>query len=210
MEAARKKLDVNYIEGTSIAKEAYKLEREASMVAANQALIAGQESERGAASAAGRVVAMQNMAGATTRANMEGAIQDRELLVAQEDSRLAGLQSDIDLAEAEGAQAAAADAATASATAATQGIQGFTTAATTAANEFLPLYKAKSSTRFEDAKNISWDLANTDAFDAAGDATFKGAKGMKNLKEFERWWKKLTDGQKEMITTDSGYLGTNN
>jgi len=56
MAAARKKLDVNFYEQLAIQKEPYELEREALLSAGAQAIEAGQESERGAAATAGRVM----------------------------------------------------------------------------------------------------------------------------------------------------------
>ena len=55
MAAARKKLEVNYIDALGIQKEPYELEREALLVAGAQGVEAARESERGAAAGVGRI-----------------------------------------------------------------------------------------------------------------------------------------------------------
>ena len=56
MADARKRLEVNFYDKLSVKKEPYELAIEAANVAAAQAIQAGQESERGAAATAGRVM----------------------------------------------------------------------------------------------------------------------------------------------------------
>ena len=102
-DAALKKLDVNYMKGTSIAKEAYKLDRERQLVAGKRAAESASGSERGGAATAGRILSAENTAGATTTAAMETALVDRNNAILAEETRLMGAKVNIDLAEAEGA-----------------------------------------------------------------------------------------------------------
>lgn len=206
MAKAKKRLDVNYLEGTSIAKEAFKLNREATLTAAEQALTAGVESERGSAATAGRVVATQNDAALKTQATMEQSLKDREFQIATEEARLQGLQADIDLGEAEGAQQAASDAATLSAQAATQGVQGFTTAAQTAATDFLPLYGQNKANQFTGAKATTFDNMQEKEFNTLGSANYISPLQMKNQREFDKWKKSLSTDQWNMISSNPSYL----
>lgn len=102
---AKAQLDVNYLEGLSIAKEPYELEREALLQAGAQALQAGVEGEtRGAAATAGRVLMAQQEQAAQQRAAMSREMQQLEQLAAQEESRLQGARADLMLGEAIGQQ----------------------------------------------------------------------------------------------------------
>ena len=102
---AKTQLDVNYLEGLSIAKEPYELEREALLQAGAQALQAGVEGEsRGAAATAGRVLMAQQEQAAQQRAAMSREMQQLEQLAAQEESRLQGARADLSLGEAVGQQ----------------------------------------------------------------------------------------------------------
>ena len=102
---AKAQLDVNYLEGLSIAKEPYELEREALLQAGAQALQAGVEGEtRGAAATAGRVLMAQQEQAAQQRAAMSREMQQLEQLAAQEESRLQGARADLMLGEAVGQQ----------------------------------------------------------------------------------------------------------
>ena len=204
---AKKQLDVNFVEGTSIAKEAFKLNREATTTAAAQALQAGVESERGTGATAGRVVTASNIEQAQNRASMEGALRDREMAIAEEDARLSGLKAEVSLSEAEGAQQAAADAAMLSAQAAEQGIQGFTTAANTLATDFLPLYGQNKANQFTGAKAVDLTTAQEKEFNALGTAKYKSATNhMMSQKKFNKYKKSLTPEQWNMFTSNQAYL----
>lgn len=125
MADARKKIEVNYYEGLSLQKEPYERAREAMLASGQQALQAGVEGEtRGAAATVGRV----QMAQGAAQRDVAGAQAERllglEKLAAGEDSRIAGLLSELDLEEAEGAQIAAAEAAKNRAAAVQQGVEG--------------------------------------------------------------------------------------
>lgn len=124
MEAARKRLEVNYVEQLGIDKEAYEEMREASLVSGAQTVEALQESERGIAAGAGRLGANQTAAqeAITTAQRAESLALDKA--VAKEDSRLRDVNVQLDLGEVAGAQQAGADARSAEAAALQQGFTG--------------------------------------------------------------------------------------
>jgi len=126
MAEAEKMLDINYLKGLSIQKEPYELEREALLASGAQAIEAARESERGAASAAGRIQMAQQEAQADVRTAMGKELTDIEKQILEEESRLRDIGVDIKLASVEGAQQAAADAWRARQMAISQGVQGIT------------------------------------------------------------------------------------
>ena len=137
---AKNKLDVNYLEGLAIAKEPYELEREALLQTSAAALQAGVEGEtRGAAAVAGQALMAQQAGAAGQRAAMSREMQALNQLAAQEDSRLQGARTELDLAEARGQQQMAADAAAARQAAISSGVQGIASMGMTAL-ESAPLY----------------------------------------------------------------------
>ena len=83
MQAARKKLEVNFYDKLSIQKEPYELEREALLSQGAQAIQAGVESERGAAATAGRIQMAQNEGQAGIRTAMGQELANLEKLSAQ-------------------------------------------------------------------------------------------------------------------------------
>jgi hypothetical protein len=110
MKEARKKLEVNYLRGLSIAKEPYELEREAMAQTAASALQAGVEGDpRGAAATAGRVMQTQQRMAAQQRAAMSKEMANLEQLAAQEDTQLQRMRTSLDVGEAVGAQKYAQD-----------------------------------------------------------------------------------------------------
>ena len=122
---AKAKLDVNYLEGLSIAKEPYELERESLLQTGAAALQAGVEGEtRGAAATAGQVLMAQQAQAAQQRAAMSREMQQLEQLAAQEESRLQGARVDLDLGEAIGQQQRAQQAQQSRASAMNAGIGG--------------------------------------------------------------------------------------
>jgi hypothetical protein len=139
MDAARKKLDVNFYEQLAIQKEPYELEREALLSAGAQAIEAGKESERGAAATAGRIYMGQQEGQRQIAGAMGQELSGLEKATAAEESRLAGLQSNLDLAQAKGAQLAARDAQEAANLATTQGMAGVVNVGQQVAKA-LPLY----------------------------------------------------------------------
>ena len=143
MFAARKRLEVNYMDALSVQKEPYELAREAMLAQGTQATQAGQESERGAAATAGRVQMGQNEAQGDIRTAMGKELTEIERLKVAEDARLRDLNVQLDLGEIEGAQMAAANAQEMSTAAMEQGFAGVTSAATQAANQ-IDLYQKQN------------------------------------------------------------------
>jgi len=110
MAAARKKLEVNYLAGLSIAKEPYELARENLLQRSAALTQAGVEgSTRGAAATAGQVLMAGQAQAAQQRASMSQEMNRLQELAAREESRLQGARVDLDIGEAKGAQQAAAD-----------------------------------------------------------------------------------------------------
>jgi hypothetical protein len=89
---------------------------------------AREGSTRGVASTAGQVYQQDLLGQQQVMAQQEQEMNRIEELIAGEDSRLAGLQADISLQEAEGAQIAAAEAENAKRAAISQGIEGIAAA----------------------------------------------------------------------------------
>lgn len=125
LQDARKRLDVNYMEDLGINKEIYDIARDRSMVQAAGLMEAAREgATRGVASTAGQVYQQDLLGQQQIMAQQEQEMNRIEGLIAAEDARLEGLQADISLQEAEGAQRAAAEAENAKRAAISQGIEG--------------------------------------------------------------------------------------
>jgi len=140
---AQEKLAVNYLEGLSIAKEPYELERENLLQAGAAALQAGVEGEtRGAAATAGQVLMAQQAQAAQQRAAMSREMQDLEKLAAQEESRLQGARVELDLGKAKGYQAQLADLRASEAASRLQGVQGIAQTSGDLFKAFTPLYNS--------------------------------------------------------------------
>jgi len=139
MASARARLDVNYMDALSVQKEPYELQREAMIAQGAQTIDAAQESERGAAAAAGRVQMAQNEAQGAIRTEMGKELTEIERLKVAEDARLRDLQTQLDLGEVEGQMMKARNAQEMAAQATAQGFEGVTSMATQAAN-LVPLY----------------------------------------------------------------------
>ena len=150
MQAARKKLEVNFYDNLSIQKEPYELEREALLAQGAQAIQAGVESERGAAATAGRIQMAQQEGQAGVRSAMGQELSALEKLSAQEDSRLRDIGTHLDLGEVEGAQLAAANAQQLAAQATGQGIEGVTSLGKQAVS-YIPLFEGKDAVNPDDA-----------------------------------------------------------
>ena len=110
MESARNRLDVNFYDKLSVKKEPYELAIEAANVAAAGAMEAGRESERGVAATAGRVMMADTDQQRQIAAAYGQDLMKLEEMTATEDSRLRDVNTQIDLAQVEGAQKAARDA----------------------------------------------------------------------------------------------------
>ena len=123
MAAARKKLEVNYLDALAINKLPYELEREALLVAGAQGVEAARESERGAAAGVGRIQLAQQKGQQGIRSAMGQEITALDRSAAAEESRLRDIGVQLDLGEVAGAQMASSDASQAAAAAQTQGFQ---------------------------------------------------------------------------------------
>jgi hypothetical protein len=186
MFAARKRLEVNYMDALSVQKEPYELARQAMLAQGTQATQAGQESERGAAATAGRVQMSQNEAQGDIRTGMVKELTEIERLKVAEDARLRDLNVQLDLGEIEGAQMAAANAEQMKNQALEQGFAGVTSAATQGAN-LIPLYGKNAIAQQQNA--IKGMTFTPDEFDKFGDVEGTtlgpaGGKGTTNL-DFE-------------------------
>jgi hypothetical protein len=158
MEAARKKLDVNFYAALSIPKEAYAQQVQANLVAGAGAIQAATEGEaRGAGAVAGMVQAQQNQAQNEIRANMGQDIYNLQAATAQEDARNRDIGIQMDLGEVEGAQLAAANAQEMGAAALQQGMQGVTSMTGQLAS-MAPLYD-KSNLRQNEKLNEQYNTA---------------------------------------------------
>jgi hypothetical protein len=121
---AKRALQVNYAKQMSIKKDPYEKERLAMLSAGEQVLSSAQDSDRGAASAAGNVM----IGGQVTQSNITDRQSDEliniENAILEEESRLRDIGVGLDLQEIQGNQQAAADARNASAQAKAQGYEG--------------------------------------------------------------------------------------
>jgi hypothetical protein len=186
MFAARKRLEVNYMDALSVQKEPYELARQAMLAQGTQATQAGQESERGAAATAGRVQMGQNEAQGDIRTAMGKELTEIERLKVAEDARLRDLNVQLDLGEVEGAQAAAANAEQMRNQAIEQGFAGVTSAATQGAN-LIPLYGKNTAAQQQGAlKGMSFTPDEFNKFGNVGGTTLgqAGSNGTTNL-DFE-------------------------
>tara|TARA_R110000796_G_scaffold148715_1_gene265578 strand:+ start:2282 stop:3061 length:780 start_codon:yes stop_codon:yes gene_type:complete len=139
MTAARKSLELNYMDALSIQKEPYELERDASLVAGAQATEVLRESERGAGRI-GSIYGQQQLAQRQISSAMGQEMFNLDYLSAQEDTRLRDIGTQIDLGEVTGAQLAAANSEERRAQQLQAGVQGIGNAAMTGV-EGLALYR---------------------------------------------------------------------
>ena len=146
MEAARKKLEVNFAKAKGIQKEPYELAREAVSSQGALALQAGVESDRGAEVTAGKVQMAANVGQAAIRGAMGEDLSKIESDIINEESRLRDLGIQLDLGEAEGAQLAARDAQEAATAATMEGFQGVASTLQQGL-EFIPLYQESRSAK---------------------------------------------------------------
>jgi hypothetical protein len=106
---AMNELTSNKFAGLNLPTEAYEREREAMLSAGAQAIGQAAEGEgRGVAAAAGRVQMAQQEGQRQIAGAMGEDLMKLEGLTAQEEARLSGARANLELAQAEGAQAAAA------------------------------------------------------------------------------------------------------
>jgi hypothetical protein len=183
---AMNELTANQFAGLSLPTEAYEREREAILSAGAQAIGQAAEGEgRGVAAAAGRVQMAQQEGQRQIAGAMGEDLMKLEGLTAQEEARLAGARANLELAQAEGAQAAAAQFGAQRDSA----ITGAFSSLASAGQQYLQsseLYKKGEGQRELDRLNKEYDNAVK-----AGNlsATFKDASG--NTLSFEEATKKL-------------------
>lgn len=146
---ARKDLGKNYYQAIGIQKEPYELSREGMLSTSFGLTQAAQESERGAAEAAGRIYLASQQGQGQIRSEMGKELSDLEKLTAQEASRLRDIGVGLDLEQAAGYQQAAADAQKAAAAATEQGMKSATDAAMTGIKEIVPLFPNKGTAKVE-------------------------------------------------------------
>jgi hypothetical protein len=183
---AMNELTANKFAGLSLPKEAYEREREAMLSSGAQAISQAAEGEgRGVAAAAGRVQMAQQEGQRQIAGAMGEELMKLEGLTAQEEARLSGARANLELAQAEGAQAAAAqfgaqkDAA----------LTGAFSSLANAGQQYLQsseLYKKNEGQRELDRLNKDYDKA---VKDGNVSSTFKDASG--NTLSFEEATKKL-------------------
>jgi hypothetical protein len=105
---AMKQLSANQFAGIGLPREAMERQIEANLSAGAEATQAGRESERGAAAIAGQVYRGQTEAQRAIAGDIGEQLTGLETATAQEEARLSQSRANLNLAEAEGAQAAAA------------------------------------------------------------------------------------------------------
>jgi len=111
MVKAKKVIEVNYMEGLPLPKEAYELERDSILSGGAQALSAGVEgSQRGVSAVAGAVNQAQGKAARRVAASQEQLITDNMRQAAQQDVVLQNQRLGIELGGVQGAQQAVSDA----------------------------------------------------------------------------------------------------
>jgi len=165
LEDAIEDLSVNYMEDLGINKEIYDIARDRSMVQAAGLMEAAREgSARGVASTAGQVYQQDLLGQQQVRAAQEQEMNRIEGLIAGEDARLAGLQANLSLQEAEGAQRAAAEAENARRQAIGEGVQGAISTVGQAVS-MAPLYgKGTAGQRKAGIESLGQDAVNEAIF----------------------------------------------
>jgi|TARA_R110000787_G_scaffold165059_1_gene278129 N-acetyl-beta-hexosaminidase len=127
MDAARSRLEKNFMESLSVPKGVFDATMEALNSVAFTALDAAREgSQRGVGTVAQNVLNSQNDALRDVQSEREKQLFNLEAATAEEESRLRDARASLDLQEAEGAQMAAADATEARNDAIQQGIGAVT------------------------------------------------------------------------------------
>lgn len=137
MEAAKKKLEINYARQLAVAKEPYEMQRDTLLRAkAQEQQAVAEAGPRLGGAAGGRSVIDFQRLNEAQRANMSREIMDINKAVVAEDSRLRDAKVAIDLEEVVGAQQEAADAAAARGEILTQAVANAGKAITTGVQAF--------------------------------------------------------------------------
>lgn len=157
-EKAMNQLSANQFAGIGLPTEAYDRERELIASTAAQVTEAGKESERGTAATAGRVQMAAQEGQRQIASDMGQQLMGLETATAQEEARLGAARANLNLAEAEGAQAAAAQAGAQQDAA----IKGIFTGLQSAGQQYLEgseLYKANEGTKELNNLRKEYDFA---------------------------------------------------
>jgi hypothetical protein len=155
---AMKELSANKFAGIGLPTEEYDRERELIASTAAQVTEAGKESERGTAATAGRVQMAAQEGQRQIASEMGQQLMGLETATAQEEARLGAARANLNLAEAEGAQAAAAQAGAQQDAA----IKGVFTGLQSAGQQYLEgseLYKANEGTKELNNLRKEYDFA---------------------------------------------------
>ena len=182
---ARKRLNINYQEASSISKDPYTMAIEASLQQGANATQAVKETQRGAAQV-GRIQGAQNQMLEAERVGYGQELQAREQRILDEDSRLRDINTQLDMGEIEGAQMAAAAEADNAAMAGQDIVAGVGNFAQQAAS-MAPLYAGKGYKAKQGAFNQT-DFA-TGAGAVNGGADPYAGVGAMNRKEFRKFQK---------------------
>jgi hypothetical protein len=221
MDAARKKLEVNFFDQMAVKKEPYELEREAMLAQGAQAIQAGQEQERGAAATAGRVQMAMNEGQAGIRTAMGKEMTDIEKMQLAEESRLRDVGVQLDLGEVEGAQLAARDAQQAAAAATAQGWEGVASTAQQGL-AMVPLYTQNASAQKSALGKMNMSTEEFQKFGNVGGKSMgaAGTDGFTNLdfgaipnmsnSQFRQFKRDLTPQQRQSLFTNQQYLNNYN
>jgi len=206
MEDARKRLDVNYYDQLAIKKEPYELQREALVSLGGQAVEAGREAgPRNVAATAGRVQMASNEAQADVRTSMNKELSDLSMLSAQEDSRLRDVNTQLDLANVEGAQQAARDAQQARSAAIAQGMEGVTSLVQQGV-QMAPLFTQDFGAQKSALGKMTFTPEETAKLPQIGGKPFdpKAITEMNNL-QYMNFKRGLSPGQEQMLYWNPQY-----
>jgi hypothetical protein len=205
---ARKRLEVNYQEASSINKDPYTMAIEASLQQGANATQAAKETQRGAAQV-GRIQGAQNQMLEAERVAYGQELQDREQRILDEDSRLRDINTQLDMGEIEGAQMAAAAEADNAAMAGQDVVAGLGSMAQQAAG-MAPLYAGKGASARKGAiSGMEFNSADIQKF--GGQLTpqwtgtdFSPVGGMNN-RQFRQFENSLSPSQLGLIKTNPQY-----
>jgi len=212
---ARKRLDVNYQEASSINTDPYTMAIEASLQQGANATQAAKETQRGAAQV-GRIQGAQNQMLEGQRVAYGQELQAREQRILDEDSRLRDINTQLDMGEIEGAQMAAAAEADNAAMAGQDIVAGLSSMAQQGV-AMAPLYAGKSAKARKGA--MAGMEFSPEEFGAFGNAKVgmgaAGSEGFTNMdfasvgdmsnKQFRQFEKGLTASQLGQIKSNQQY-----
>ena len=174
---ARKSLEVNFMEASSVSKEPYQMAINAALQQGSNAIDALTQSQRGAAQVGGVQTAMNETLN-QERVDYDVLLGERQDKILAEDSRLRDIGVQLDMGEIEGAQMAAARAGEDRLYAEQDMIEGYSSMASTAASS-IPLFTADTKSQQAAMAGMEWDSAQLSKFGNA--AVGMGEPGGKGL-----------------------------